>query len=154
MFTMYCSLVLSFYSSHSYLDKVEQSMTVGYCFHSRHCATTKYNILKRRCCLLTPTTCFTISIPDENTDHENITIPEWVWVPLPKSRDNMVPRTPDVCVITEILDHSSLTDVQDRTLRSLVAATQDNKNVGADSIQNLAQSCKETKLLDNKGILF
>lgn len=38
---------------------------------------------------------------------------EWVWVPLPESRDNMVPCTPDVGAATEILDHFSLDDVQD-----------------------------------------
>ena len=40
-------------------------------------------------------------------------LPEWVRIPLPKSRDNVVPSTRDVDVITEILDHSSLADVQD-----------------------------------------
>lgn len=39
-------------------------------------------------------------------------LPVWIWIPLPKSRDNMLPRAPDVNVITEILDHSPLDDVQ------------------------------------------
>lgn len=39
-------------------------------------------------------------------------LPVWIWIPLPKSRDNMLPRAPDVNVITEILDHSPLGDVQ------------------------------------------
>lgn len=38
---------------------------------------------------------------------------EWVWVPLPESRDNMVPCALDVCVTAEILDHSSLAVTQD-----------------------------------------
>lgn len=51
-------------------------------------------------------------LPIHNVLRENMGA-EGVRVPLPKSRDNMVPRTPDVCVITEILDHSLLADVQD-----------------------------------------
>lgn len=39
-------------------------------------------------------------------------LPVWIWIPLPESRDNMLPRAPDVNVITEIFDHSSLDDVQ------------------------------------------
>lgn len=39
-------------------------------------------------------------------------LPVWIWIPLPKSRDNMLPRTPDVNVITEVFDHSSPDDVQ------------------------------------------
>lgn len=45
--------------------------------------------------------------------NENLALPVGIGVPLPKSRDNMVPRTPDVCVITEILDHTALADAQD-----------------------------------------
>lgn len=37
-------------------------------------------------------------------------IPVRIGVPLPKCRDNMVPCTPDVRVITKVLDHSSLAD--------------------------------------------
>lgn len=44
---------------------------------------------------------------------KTLTIPVRIGVPLPKSRDNMVPRTPDVCVITEILDHTALADARD-----------------------------------------
>lgn len=43
--------------------------------------------------------------------HKNSAIPEWVGIPLPESRDNVVPRAPDVCAIAEILDHSSLVDM-------------------------------------------
>lgn len=39
-------------------------------------------------------------------------LPVWIWIPLPESRDNMLPRAPDVNVITEIFDHSSPDDVQ------------------------------------------
>lgn len=41
-----------------------------------------------------------------------MTIPEGIRVPLPKRRDDMVPRTPDVSVTAEILHHS-LADGQD-----------------------------------------
>lgn len=76
----------------------------------------------------------------------NITIPERVRVPLPKSRDNMVPCAPYVCVITEIFDHSSLA-VEQESLKpkpwgSFTVSTQNSANVDADAIQSLAQSCK------------
>lgn len=51
-------------------------------------------------------------LPVHNVLCENMGA-EWVRVPLPKCRDNMVPSTPDVNVIAEILDHFSLADVQD-----------------------------------------
>lgn len=39
-------------------------------------------------------------------------LPVRIWIPLPKSRDNMLPRAPDVNVTTEILDHSPLDCLQ------------------------------------------
>lgn len=42
-----------------------------------------------------------------------IIIPVRIWIPLPKSRDHMLPPTPDVDIITEILDHPPLDDVED-----------------------------------------
>lgn len=42
-----------------------------------------------------------------------IIIPIRIWIPLPKSRDNMLPPTPDVDVIREILDHSPPDDEDD-----------------------------------------
>lgn len=51
------------------------------------------------------------NLPVHNVLCENMGA-ERVRIPLPESRDNMVPHPPDVCVITEILDHSSFADVQ------------------------------------------
>lgn len=49
---------------------------------------------------------FTMSFSDKIPRLKSL--PEWVGIPLPKSRDNVVPGAPDVYVITKILDHFSL----------------------------------------------
>lgn len=88
-------------------------MIVSHYFNFRHCTTKNYNILKTVLPFVAHHMPYYEHHTMINTDIKNIMLPEWVRVPLPKSRDNMVPRTPDVCAVTEILDHSSLSDVQD-----------------------------------------
>jgi hypothetical protein len=58
--------------------------------------------------LLSPTRCASHQVIEASAIKRSARgpVPEWVGIPLPEGRDNMVPRGPDVYIVREVLDHS------------------------------------------------